>query len=672
MINSKKFIEDYPDLQDFLYRNVNYLEVLHKMQELVQEDRESFSKLFTNEELTKLSLYIDLAPIIKAAPDSTIELLRRYPKIDIEKSGHISEIVKSLEDAKGIFGYLFARSRLSQLSNKLREITGIYISKPQNMLSELTQLSVLQDDLFSMLEQYGKSKSNVATLKEFLISELRLKKPQRDIITKYLGLDKELFVKAKMPHSINDLLQVESPLINLLKDFNDLKLVEKKIKDCFNKIPDFDYLKNKTYFESLNTQLLVSNVDERVVDFATNKKTDAKALEKIIKTKGKFPTDKFDILKKAFPCIIAGLRDFAEFIPLEADLFDLVIIDEASQVSIAQALPAILRAKKMIVMGDKKQYSNVKTTNASKQLNRAYFENVRKEFEQGFAEGRIDLMTKFDTFNVTNSVMDFFEMVSNFSIQLRKHFRGYPEMISFSSKYFYDEDLQVLKIRGKPIEEVLEFIEVDDLDRLETIKNTNMQEVEKIIDELTKLILLENPPSVAVITPFSAQQKLISNEISLNENADIFEKKLKLAVFTFDTCQGEERDIIMYSMVANRQADSLNYVFPLEIHGKTEDEIDGKIKFQRLNVGFSRGKEKLVFILSKPLEEFKGSIRQTMRHYKRVFDSAKDAPKADDVDDSSPMEKRLLEWIKSTGFYSFFCFFSHFYQRQSNFIRTKI
>ena len=41
-----------------------------------------------------------------------------------------------------------------------------------------------------------------------------------------------------------------------------------------------------SYFESLNTQLLVSNVDERVVDFATNKKTDAKALEKIIKTKG--------------------------------------------------------------------------------------------------------------------------------------------------------------------------------------------------------------------------------------------------------------------------------------------------------------------------------------------------------------------------------------------------
>ena len=164
-------------------------------------------------------------------------------------------------------------------------------------------------------------------------------------------------------------------------------------------------------------------------------------------------------------------------------MFDLVIIDEASQVSIAQALPAILRAKKMIVMGDRKQYSNVKTSNASKELNQGYFEDVRKEFKDSIANGEPGLMTRFETFNISNSVMDFFEMVSNFEIQLRKHFRGYPEMISFSSKHFYGDFLQVLKIRGKPIEEVLEFIEAEDLDRLETTKNASEQEAEIIIAE---------------------------------------------------------------------------------------------------------------------------------------------------------------------------------------------
>ena len=37
--------------------------------------------------------------------------------------------------------------------------------------------------------------------------------------------------------------------------------------------------------------------------------------------------------------------------------------------------------------------------------------------------------------------MDFFELVKNYEIQLKKHFRSYPEVIGFSSKYFYDDTL---------------------------------------------------------------------------------------------------------------------------------------------------------------------------------------------------------------------------------------
>ena len=71
--------------------------------------------------------------------------------------------------------------------------------------------------------------------------------------------------------------------------------------------------------------------------------------------------------------MICSLRDYAEYIPLERELFDIIIIDEASQVSIAQAFPAIIRAKKMIVLGDRKQFGNVKTSNASKEMNTSYF-----------------------------------------------------------------------------------------------------------------------------------------------------------------------------------------------------------------------------------------------------------------------------------------------------------
>jgi hypothetical protein len=46
-------------------------------------------------------------------------------------------------------------------------------------------------------------------------------------------------------------------------------------------------------------------------------------------------------------------------------------------------------------------------------------------------------LIKLDLFDIRSSVLDFIEPISNFDIQLKKHFRSYPEMISFSSKYYY-------------------------------------------------------------------------------------------------------------------------------------------------------------------------------------------------------------------------------------------
>ena len=60
-------------------------------------------------------------------------------------------------------------------------------------------------------------------------------------------------------------------------------------------------------------------------------------------------------------------------------------------------------------------------------------------------------------FNVRVSILEFFENITNYDCVLKKHFRGYPEIISFSSKNFYDNNLQAIKVRAKPIEEVLDF-----------------------------------------------------------------------------------------------------------------------------------------------------------------------------------------------------------------------
>ena len=222
-------------------------------------------------------------------------------------------------------------------------------------------------------------------------------------------------------------------------------------------------------------------------------------------------------------------------------------------------------------------------------------------------------------------------------------------MISLSSKYVYPDGLQALKIRGKPISDVIEFVETEEPEAFELTENSNSQEADIIFERLRKMVESEEPPSVAIITPFRQQVSYLQKRLIDEPLREEIEKKLKLAIFTFDTCQGEERDLIFYSMVANRQSDKLRYIFPREVK-VSEDEIDGDLKFQRLNVGFSRGKEKLVFILSKPIEEFKGAIKEALQHYKKVLETTAHFPDETSTDQSSPMEAKVLEWLKATQF----------------------
>ena len=55
-------------------------------------------------------------------------------------------------------------------------------------------------------------------------------------------------------------------------------------------------------------------------------------------------------------------------------------------------------------------------------------------------------------------------------------------------------------------------------------------------------------------------------------------------------------------------------------------------------------------MLSKPIEQFSGSIRTLLQHYRKILDEKAKAEPAD-TDPKPPMEKRLLGWLKSTEFF---------------------
>ncbi len=458
--------------------------------------------------------------------------------------------------------------------------------------------------------------------------------------------------KLKLDVKTNDSL-ISNKLISLDQETFEAQvryvILQQKISSEFSRIPDVDYAARKRNIEQLVITKVAHQLDGRVIDFYENNKNDAETLKSIIKAKQKFPKQQFAQLSSAFPCILAGIRDFAEYIPLHHQMFDLLIIDEASQVSLAQAFPALIRANKVLILGDRKQFSNIKANQARSDTNREYLSRLESSFKRNVSTDASQLI-RLGKFNIKTSVLDFFEFISNYNMQLIKHFRGYKEIISYSNKYFYRDSLQVMKIRGKSIDDVIKFSQVKSNVKDEVYPNTNLAEVHFIINELQKLKTQKNVLSVGIITPHTNQQKLLQEEISKLPERDFFFEDFQLKIMTFDTCQGEERDIIFYSMVATEHSDKLWGVFIKDL-SNVDIEEDGQIKAQRLNVGFSRGKECLHFVLSKPLDKFNGSIGEALRHYKFVLDEAKVERLASETDASSGMEAEVLNWFYQTTFW---------------------
>jgi hypothetical protein len=430
-------------------------------------------------------------------------------------------------------------------------------------------------------------------------------------------------------------------LANLMNLWNSLVAREAKV-------PVFDFVAERDQLEQLCAAKMVFEMDERLLNFCDESAALARTLRRVIRTRQKFPTEAFERLRDAFPCVIASIREFAEYIPLHQQMFDLVVIDEASQVSVAQAFPALLRAKKVVVFGDRRQFSNVKAAFASNEQNNAYVTDIKDYFRTNISD-KADRLERVARFDVKRSVLDFFELIRNFEVMLRKHFRGYQELISFSSEHFYEGRLQAVKFRGKPIDEVIKFTVLDHDGRQEKYRNANSMEADFIIAQLETFLEMDEPPTVGIITPFREQVALLSKMVLAQPNARDYDEVLKLKIMTFDSCQGEEREIIFYSMVATDAHDALNYVFPVELKDAYE-KVEDALKLQRLNVGFSRAQECIHFVLSKPIEQFSGSIRTALQHYRKILDDKSKAEPAD-TDPKSPMEKRLLGWLKATEFF---------------------
>jgi superfamily I DNA and/or RNA helicase/very-short-patch-repair endonuclease len=590
-----------------------------------------------------------------------------FPSItddDIQELGQYILRFESLK--KPVVGFAFNKTKLNDLTGEFNQRFGTNFVSPTSDLTRIRRAHEAFSQLLT-LKQHLPFPDNVKTRIDYLsfLTKLLNEDMQTAAQTfaswhdelQYLIQTTESLPKNFGTVSSGSLNDLGKKSLVTLEDIEAERLMRwvhlmNAINGLMGAAPFYSY---RQCMETIQKQValrMAQILDGRVIDFYTDSRATATVIKDVIKAKQKFPRETFSKLKEAFPCILASIREYADYIPLEVGIFDLVIIDEASQVSVAQAFPALIRGKKVIVMGDKLQFGNVKSYQARSEINTEYRNRLKETFTKGVTS-EMSALKRIERLDVKKSILDFSEFVSNYQIMLKKHFRSYPENISFSNKYFYENALQVMKIRGKKIDDVLKFTIIDHDGKVETRPNTNHPEAEFILGELRKLAETKDTRnSIGIITPHTNQQRYIFELLRDDPNFDFYITKLKLKVMTFDTCQGEERDTIYYSMVATENDDKLVYIFPRDVMQTSyDDDSNSEIRRQRLNVGLSRSKETMHFVLSKPIESFSGSAAVALNHYANLKEEVSKRLTSDAVDQKSPMEKKVLGWIYETPFW---------------------
>ena len=139
------------------------------------------------------------------------------------------------------------------------------------------------------------------------------------------------------------------------------------------------------YFQTAQKKL--ENINDRRLKNLNNYATEKEKIIVSMKTGKRLSIKEAKILLENISCIIAEPNLISKYFPMEEDSIDLLVIDEASQVSIAESISLILRAKQIVVFGDEYQYGAVGAMNVNKKYSAQYSKEELKHFTQRFSAG---------------------------------------------------------------------------------------------------------------------------------------------------------------------------------------------------------------------------------------------------------------------------------------------
>ena len=234
-------------------------------------------------------------------------------------------------------------------------------------------------------------------------------------------------------------------------------------------------------------------------------------------------------LLSALPLWLGTLRDIEDLLPPHPGLFDLVILDEASQIDQVGASLALLRARRAVIVGDPHQLRHL-----------PYVAELGVDAEQ------IDPMSALlvDQLDVSNSSA--FDTAAGASavIWLDEHFRSVPHLIEFSAERFYAGTIQLMT--RHPRNEQIDAITVVRVDGARDATGVNQVELETVAQILDELAA-RGSRNIGVLSPFDAQASALE-ALVLDSMTVADAEALDLRVGPVQAFQGSERDIVIVSL----------------------------------------------------------------------------------------------------------------------------
>jgi hypothetical protein len=263
-----------------------------------------------------------------------------------------------------------------------------------------------------------------------------------------------------------------------------------------------------------------------------------------VKQEDLFQQIDFNILLTALPVWLVNLADIHDVLPLKRDLFDLAIIDEATQCDIASCLPIFQRARRVVISGDPNQLRHLSFLPTSRQTELLARYGIDPDEGQHYDyRGRSILDFVNDALPSQGEV-----------VFLDEHYRSLPPIIQFSNNRFYADSLRIMteKPGSRVPNSLLHY-------RVEGHRNglgVNELEAGRLISdcllqiETEQTMGQESRRSIGILSPFRAQADHIADQLAQVLPLAVFEKH-DILIGTAHTFQGEERDVLYISLAVD-------------------------------------------------------------------------------------------------------------------------